>query len=183
MSDGLIYDTRPLLPGNGSHTIILSYFLPLADSPEIVIPLPYQTRLVSILLQEGTHLRSDQLKPAGVEIVKNQAYDKYIGQNISAGDTLTFTVRASSSANNPLTILLGVSLIALVTVGSLYWLAWGRKASVSPLAAGLTGEEMALIRHIAQLDEAFEAGRINRFEYEARRADLKATLAEELQDK
>ncbi len=57
-----------------------------------------------------------------------------------------------------------------------------RTLAPAPAAAGYTSEEAALAAEIAELDEAFAAGRVNRFDYEARRAALKAEMAALLED-
>jgi hypothetical protein len=71
---------------------------------------------------------------------------------------------------------------ALLVGGAAYWFFQQRAALSAPAAAGLTPQQETLIREIARLDEAYEAGRVDRFTYETRRADLKADLAAGLEN-
>ncbi len=169
-----IYDTDNLLPGERTQAIIFNYFLPVDGAREVSIPILYQTRQVTVLAQDGQRIRSDQLSEAGIEVIDQTAYTKYLGTDLAPGGTLTFRLQAAGAASSALPVILIALAGVLLVGGGAYWLAQRRGLLPEPVAAGLSPRDEALIREIAALDEAYEAGRVNRFEYEARRADLKA---------
>ena len=175
-----IYDTDQLLPGNRTQAIIVNYFLPYDGPREVAIPILYRTSQVTVLAQEGQRIRSEQLNDAGTEVIDQTAYVKYLGSDFAPGETLAFRLQPSSGASRALPVILLTAVGALIIGGVVYWVAQQRGLIPEPVEAKLSPREEGLIREIVQLDEAFEAGRINRFEYEARRADLKATLIEEM---
>lgn len=178
-----IYDTDPLLPGQRSHSIVVTYFLPFDGPRDVEIPILYQTRQVTLLADESERIRSAQLNSAGTEVIQNTAYNKYLSTALAAGDILKLRVSAGGASGRLAPILLASAAGVLLVGGGVYWIVQRRTSGPAPRVVGLTPRQEALAREIVQLDEAFEAGRINRFEYEARRADLKATLAEEMESR
>jgi mono/diheme cytochrome c family protein len=182
LAGDLIYDLQQMTPGSRSHTVIVSYFLPADGAREITVPLLYQTSQITVLAPEGRQISSSQLNPAGSEVISGAAYSKYLGQNLSPGSMLSFTVRPALSGRTTLQIVLGVALGVVVIGGAVLLIVQRRRWSAGEAEEGLQPEVEALIRQIAELDQAFEAGKLNRFEYEARRADLKATLAEKMEE-
>ncbi len=177
-----IYDTQEFPPGSQSESVVVTYFLPLSgNSREVSLPLDYTTTQATVLMQSGTKLRSGQLTAAGTQTISGESYDQFSGQNFNPGDTLIFTVQGPSPVTQALPLALGILAGVLVVGGLAYWLIVVRRQAPLPAAsAGLPPDEEALIREIAELDRAFEEGRIDRFEYEARRSDLKAAIAERL---
>jgi mono/diheme cytochrome c family protein len=177
-----IYDTAQMLPGTRSHAIVMNYFLPYEDARDIEIPLFFNTSQVTVLVQEGQRIRSDQLTEAGTEVIDQNAYANYIGQDLSAGDTLSLHITPGGSVGRVVPIVLLAAAGALLIGGTAYWFFQQRAAVSSSGAIGLTPQNEALVHEIARLDEAYEAGRVDRFTYETRRADLKAELAAGLEN-
>ncbi len=176
-----IYDTDLMLPGNRSHNIVVTYFLPFNGSREVRLPILYNTRQVTVLAQEGQRVRADGLNEAGTEVIGDVAYNQYIGTDFSPADTLTLRIQRQVALQNFLPLVMG-SLAALLLIAAVvYWLIQRRTLVPVPVVAGLTPQQEALLREIVRLDEEFAAGRINRLIYEAQRAELKATLAELMQ--
>ena len=122
----------------------------------------------------------------GVEVVEGQAYNKYLAQGLSAGDTLSFRIQGAGLTGNlaPILAAVGGALAVLLAVGAGFarYLRGGGQPDVPTAASTFTAEQEALIRQIADLDDTFEAGRVNRLEYEAMRVDHKAKLAELFED-
>ncbi len=177
----VIYDTRQVLPGQQSHSVIVNYFLPLDSSREISIPVTYQTNRVTVLLQGEQKLRSEMLSPAGSEVIGGQAYNQYVGQSLSPASTLTFKLQSSALGRNTVPLLLSVLLVAILIGGAALIITRNRRAMTEPASSvpsGMTHDQQQIIAQIAELDEAFEAGRIDRFTYEVRRAELKAAITE-----
>lgn len=186
-SGGKIYDTEQVLPGERSHSIIVQYILPMKGTREISLPMPYGANQVTVLGQGEATIRSSQLTAAGTAQISGQSYDQYTGQPIPKGGTLTITVAppglGSTLSGLALPLLVGIAAL-LVVGGGTFWVIRRRVEGedLTPALAALTSEEQALIRQIADLDDAYDAGTVNRLEYEARRAELKARVAEGLQE-
>ncbi len=176
-----IYDTDLMLPGDRSHNIIVTYFLPFNGSREVELPILYNTRQVTVLVQEGQSVRSAQLSEVGTEVIGDVTYHQYTGTALSPADALIFRVQRQVGMENFLPLVMGSLAALLLIAGVVYWLIQRRTLAPVPVTVGLTSQQEALVREIARLDEEFAAGRINRLIYEAQRADLKATLAELMQ--
>lgn len=182
-----IYDTQQVSPGDSSHAIIVQYFLPFDGAREIDIPLPHGANQITVLTQGESEIDSDQLNPAGTQNIEGDVYTQYVGQGLGPGDTLHLTIGAAGFAANlgdwALPALVGFGTLLLVG-GGVYWIANRRAAGgdLSDALDELSTEQETLIRQIAELDNAYDAGKINRLDYEAQRAELKAALADELQD-
>ena len=181
-SETTYYDTQRLQPGAQSLAVIVNYFLPYEGSGEYEFPVRYDTRQATILAQEGHRVRAGLLNEAGSQTIDGIPYAMYSGQNFAAGDTLTVEVRAGGAATSALPVVLAVAAGVLLAAGVGYWLL---QRNAAPLLAveGLSARQEGIIAEIAALDEAHEAGRVNRFEYEARRAALKAELAAEVAER
>lgn len=178
------YDLSQLPPGSRSHAIIVNYFLPYDGEAEVDIPILYRTEQVTVLAQEGQRARSDQVSEAGSEVIAETPYTKYTGQGLAAGDTLSLEVRtrAQGIGGNTLSIVLAALAGVLLVAGVGYWFLQREEPEPATRAdASLPGRAEALVEAIAQLDADFEAGRVNRFEYESRRAELKAELTAALE--
>jgi hypothetical protein len=183
-ADGLIYDTRQVIPGQESHVVTASYIVPFNGSGQISLPITYPTRAVTVLIEEGIQVRSPLLADGGSQVIQEQAFHKYLAQNLAAGQPLDLQIGSAVGWVEVLRIVLAV-LIGLLGVASvIYWLLIARKRGKSTdvetdqPSEPLDAERQELLRQIGALDEALEAGKINRFEWETRRAELKAQMVE-----
>ena len=177
----VVYDTEQLYPGSQSQAVIVNYFVPYDGPREIELPIAYDTAQLNLLVEDGQRVRSDAITEAGSEVIEQLPYDKYLAQALAAGDSVT--LRIQPEANRNLLPTIGFVLAGvLIVAGVAFWFVQRRALAPAPAAAGYSSEEAALAAEIAELDEAFEAGRINRFDYEARRAALKAEMAALLED-
>lgn len=186
-ADGSIYDTRQVIPGQDPHVVTASYIVPFSGSGQISLPITYPTRAVNVLIDEQIQVRSPALTDGGTQVIQEQAYHKYQAQDLAAGQSLDLQIGSEARWAEIVQIVLAV-LVGLLGIASvLYWLLIARRRSKAPrvetadLSAPLDAERQELIRQIAALDEAHEAGKINRFEWETRRAELKAELAEKME--
>lgn len=180
-----IYDTTQVLPGERSHAIIVSYVLPFdGSSRDVEIPLDYGAEQITVLVQGEVDVRASGLSEAGVQDIQGEVFDQYVGTQLAPGDTLTLRLSAGGFLGGlpdwVLPALIGLG-VALVVGGGAIWVINRRTAEdiddedddrVVP------DDQAALLRQIAELDDAYDAGRIDRFEYDTRRAELKARLAE-----
>jgi hypothetical protein len=183
-ADGLIYDTRQVIPGQESHAVTVSYIVPFDGSGQLTLPITYTTRAVTVLIEEGIQVRSPVLADGGSQVIQEQAYHKYLAQNLTAGQSLDLQIGSGVGWVEILRIVLAVLVGVLGIASVLYWLLVARKRGRAPDTepdrppAHPDADRQELLRQIAALDEALEAGKINRFEWETRRAELKAELAE-----
>lgn len=181
VQDGnLIYDTQQVLPGTQSHSIVMTYFLPFDGPVDVSMPVQYDTGQVTLLAQDGQTVRSDVLAEAGSEVIGDTAYSEYIAQDLQAGTLLEFRVQHPVVSSGSIPLLLGGLAAVLLAAGIVFWLLQRRDEVLEPAGASFGADAEALLHEIAELDDAYEAGRINRLDYEARRAELKAELAAEL---
>lgn len=174
------YDTQQLLPGERSAAIIVNYFLPFDGSAEVELPVLYNTRQVTVLAQEGQRARSDSLVEVGEEVIEETVYTQYAGQGLPAGGTLALSLAARGGAGGSLPVILAVLAGVLIMGGVGYWVFQRGEDAPAPAAAGVSDRAGTLMAEIAALDDALEAGKINRYEHEAHRAALKAELAAEV---
>ncbi len=188
-----IYDTQMVLPGQGSHAIIVSYILPFEGSREVEIPFEFGAAQVTVLSQGEGQIRSSALESAGAETIGGETFNKYVGSNIGPGETLAMRVSTGSflSTLEPYLLpgLIGLGVL-LILGGGAYWYFTRSRADeyedgeidAEDVEGGFTPEQEALLKQIADLDNDYDAGKINRFDYEARRAEIKARLAELLRE-
>ncbi|MBN1427747.1 MAG: hypothetical protein JXB07_05130 [Anaerolineae bacterium] len=184
VSDGHVYDTRQVLPGEESHMITANYVLPFSETRQISFPITYPTHVVTVLAEEEIKVTSLVLTDGGSQVIQGQAFLKYQAYNLTAGQSLDLQIEPASGWISTLRFFLA-GLIILLAIASLFygWLfvrGHGklRGKHTDRFAISLGPEHQGLIGQIAALDESFEAGKLNRFEWEAQRAELKAKLAE-----
>lgn len=178
--DNLIYDTQPLLPGQGSDTVSAQYIVPYNDnSRDFTFPIQYSTTLINVLTPPEMTLSGGSFTKGPDKSFNGQTLSAYTMNNPSAGQPLTFHVSSGMQPIEILKLVLAIILVLLVITGGVYWFMRQRaQAAPIPVLGGEASE--ALIRQIAALDDAYREGKINRLDYEARRAELKAQAAEQM---
>lgn len=185
-----VADTLPVLP-NQDHIIQLVYLVPYEGDAIIEQPLNYPLNgQVRLLLRPDTlEVISDQLAPIGPQVVGDTTYKGYGGTlQLGASDVLSFELRGAAASaaaqleqpvvtSNNLLLIGGLVLIVLgAVVGGLYFVYRGRGAKTTPTRDARLID--ALVRQIAELDEAHENGEINHDLYRRQRKQLKDRLAE-----
>ncbi len=177
-----IYDTEQVLPGNKSDTVSFSYVVPFSGSRDVSLDVAYPTDQVNVLAQPDLDVSSAVLKNLGQAAIPGENYIRYSADHLTAGQALAFRVSTPVQLIDVLRTALSVLLAALVVVSGALWFLGRRNASLP--AGAETGDtvDQGLVEQIAALDDDFEAGKINRYEYEQRRAELKAELAEKLEE-
>jgi hypothetical protein len=178
-----------VLPGE-DHDVQFSYFIPYTDSAVIEQPVYYITDAsVRLLLHpDALHLTSKQLTSAGTQTIDSLIYQLFTGQLVlKPGDTLRYDLAgappsagmtaAANSAQLPIVLIIGL-VIEVAIVALLFTVYLRRRKPSAPSRQALTD---ALIRQIADLDNQRSAGTIEEADYQARRSQLKARLAELMQ--
>ncbi len=182
--DGTVFDTQPLFPGEASKNILVTYFVPFEGERDVPITAEYQINEMVMLLEDGPNFRVDALTAGGIEVVDGVAYQQFSGSDISAGEVILFRVQPPVSLEQSLPLIIATVVLILIAAGVLYRLVWGVPETSTPTIkaspATYTEQQQALARQIAALDQAFAAGSLNRFDYEANRAKFKAQLINSL---
>lgn len=176
--DPYVYDTQAIYPGEQSHNVVMQYFVPGEGRMDIDIPLPYHTAQLTVVSASASEVKSSMLSEGAPQMMGGQSSATYVTTDVAAGETLSFSLRPAASF--PWTIVLG-ALAAVIVAGAAYVTFFrGGSQPAAVQSSDYAGEQISLLQRIAELDDAYEAGKINRIEYEARRAELKSLLAEEL---
>lgn len=176
-------DTQAVLPGTGSHEVLYSFELPAARTVFLAFPVRYPLAGEVILVPPALRVRSDQVVDSGPQQIQGGTYEQYAGGSLSPGQTLDLTIFNQSQGpagleqQPTLFLLVGLGLLALglLCAGLSVW----RRRRLSKARPPQVGfEREALLRAIAALDDAHEAGQLEEEPYRRRREELKARLLE-----
>ncbi len=201
----ILYDTRPVLPGDGSRQVFVRYRLSYADeSAGISFPVPYETELLNVLvadlpgLEVDLSLEGELREPAGQETIQGVLFRRWSAP-VSSSSPVQLSLRGLIGAGGrdprqdrepqlnrelqvaapPLDVrvpLVFGSVVALVLLASLA-LFFQRERAKSPK----TPERMAarrgeLIDKIARLDDLHALGELDERAWQKKRASLKREL-------
>lgn len=193
-------DTLALRPGAGALTLLVRYTLPYESGMTVAHPLFYDTATSTIILPDsGVEVAGEPwLAQPAQQFGQDETFLNYSRAGLAAGEAITFqlqgrprvvtTAGGTATVNrNPTTDLLigGAALLLAAGIGIVVWRAWrerqattaGWEAGVETLAAATGQTQDELLRAIARLDDAYEAGQIEESAYQSQRAELKARLA------
>ena len=193
-------DPLPVRPGDAALTLLVQYALPYSDGVTISHPLFYDTASGAIILADnGVQVGgADWVEGTPQSFGEGQVFRNFGHAPLAAGQTMTIQLQGRPSVVNDASgvavanrnttneLLIGGGTLLLAAVGGIFlWRYWqGRRetaeepapAYAAP-AAATTTERDALLRQIAVLDDAFEAGRLDEADYRAQRDQLKRRLA------
>ena len=193
-------DPLPLRPGEGALTMLVRYALPYTDGVRISHPIFYETAQSAIILPDVgvTVTNTPWVEQPPQSFGQSETFLNFVGPDVPAGQTITIdlegrpTILTNTSgaavANRDQTteLLIGGGALLLAAVGGIFlWRAWQKRAAAEDeaweeeveIAAGKEADGDALLRAIADLDDAFEAGGMDEASYQAKRAELKQQLA------
>ncbi|MEW6568417.1 MAG: c-type cytochrome [Chloroflexota bacterium] len=174
---GFTFST-PLIPGEGTAQAAVIFSLPFSGSMELSQPMSLTADSAVILIQEGgLRARGAGLADAGTASMAGTVLHQYVAGPFQPGESLTLTLSARRPFPWPL-VIGGAALLAATAAAGLWWLRLRRRAT-GPSTAGSEREadlKETLLRALADLDDAFEAGELEEDDYRARRQDLKRQL-------
>jgi len=188
LADG-IADTAPIRPGQSTAESILVYNLPYVDELELSRPMPYNVSKLTIFIpaDAGVEVDGDGIQPGEVFQAQGTALETYLADDLPAGDSLTLRLsgkpQVSSSAAVPSphtrpepsqTQSMVIGVIAIVGAVALSYLYWQGHLTRSRLSA--LDSQSTLLQALADLDDDFEAGRVQDKAYRARRTKMKEEL-------
>jgi mono/diheme cytochrome c family protein len=193
-------DPLPLRPGPGALNLLVRYELPYRSGMTVAHPVFYDTASSTIILPDaGVSVTG----PSWVEQPPQQfgqgdTFRNYSRATIPAGEPVTIQLQGrprlvsgaeGTALNRNMTVELligGAAFLLAVGAGIIVWRSWrGRRevdeewgSVVDSAVAGETRDtQEALLKTIAELDDAYEAGQIEEAAYQRQRAELKQRLA------
>jgi hypothetical protein len=197
--DGGYADTTPIPPGAESLSIIASYKVPYEDTLTLSIPLRADVASANVMMQEqGAKLSSDQLQFVESRQFQNDSFSIYSAANLKKDQALTLNLTGlnhltfsgetdTSGTNTPdgsfnqdqlrwIVVGLGGLVIVFVAVGYPYLRPQLSHQPPSDGDPNLRRQKLLLL--LARLDEAFEAGELDKQIYHRARAKYKAELVQ-----
>ena len=182
-------DTMPVLPGG--REIVYTYNVTYSGGKyNFRHKLHYPVTGFNLFVEgEDIKIVSDRMANMGPMDMGTGTYYVYLrGQDLKSGETVSATISGLPGSFNPkLMIILVAAALAVMAVGAgvVYRKTRG-KTRVQPVrvegkpalstAEGYDRREQKLLIELAQLDDDFDAGRIQEEAYRARRAAKKAQL-------
>jgi mono/diheme cytochrome c family protein len=177
-------DTAPVRPGVMSAQLVFSYALPYQGSLDFSQPVLHPVEAVVVLIPEGgLRLTGEGVEDQGVREASGSNAHSYTLGPLEAGETLAFRLsgrlrQASTSGNVLSSVAIGAAVLGVSLIAAGLW--WYRRPSAvrstpDGASSDVEGRE-ALLRELAELDDAHEAGRIDAPTYARRREQLKRRL-------
>ncbi len=193
-------DPLPLRPGDGALTLLVTYELPYSDGMRIAHPIFYETATSTIILSDvGVEVtNAPWVAQPPQTFGQGQTFLNYVGPGVPAGETITIELAGRPSivtgaagaavVNRDQTaeLLIGGGALLLAAVGGIFlWRYWqGRHIAdeaewedeaEAAVVGSVTKDE--LLRAIADLDNAYEAGGMDETTYKEQREQMKGRLA------
>ena len=181
---------EPLRPGGQGAQIVFSYEVPFEGTVDITRPVTMPVNAVTVLVAEdGPRLEGEQLVDRGERQAGGEKFHQYDIPSLAAGQEISMTLRGPSFFTRLVPQSLDLSWVigTLVFVAALAVIAWWYRpwiAQGDEAAASTPGDESLEERHdwllaaIADLDEAYEDGKVEEAAYRRRRKELKNQLVE-----
>ncbi len=201
----VLYDTRPVPPGEGSRQIFLRYRLPYSgDSADIVFPVPYDTSTLNLLVADLPELEvaltigSETQESAGQETIQGVFFHLWsapvasstpvhvsLRGLIAAGgldprpDRGTTPSREMPVSAPPLDARVPLafgSIVGLLLVAALLLFVYRERTKSPPTKEQLAARREELIDRIARLDDLHALGELEEKSWKSERASLKSEL-------
>jgi mono/diheme cytochrome c family protein len=181
--EGGFLDQEPLIPGEAQE-LVFGFILPYERDLDFRQPIDYSVDGAIILTAQGApQVRGERLEDRGVQDMGGVMMHSYALGSAVAGDTLTLQIsgrhplQASTLPSTSLLLGAGALAAALVVVGLWFFRVRDVSTAVSkPPGEAPKATKDSLLRKIAALDDAYDAGSIEESVYRERRADLKRDL-------
>lgn len=187
---GMVYDTQPVYPGEGAMTMVLRYLLPSQRTITLDLMQPYDVNTVSVMVAEGMEVTNEDFSVGRSAEFDGVTYTVYNGSGVAAGEDLVIELKRASSI--PIVSIIGIAVAVGALGGVVYLIATGALKPIEdeeeaedtdepedgpPASTSMGGRAQELVAEIQALDQDFAEGKLNRIEYEAKRAELKRELA------
>ena len=203
----LIYDTAPVIPGEGTRQIILRYFIPYTgEQLELNQGFLYPIQQINLLAPDltGLSVEVDSLQFQGVQDIQGQPFRFWQAEDLPPGAVVLRlgglpqpgevpqpaqgnpqAAPSSVPQLDPRTPWILGGFVALILVGVLL-LAWRQgNGQIADSAEALREEQEKLVAAIARLDDLHALGELDDDRWQEQRSQLKSrllTVAAQLQE-
>ena len=201
----ILYDTRPVLPGDGSRQIFVRYRLSYPDeSARISFPVPYETELLNVLvadlpgLEVDLSLEGEIRDPADQETIQGVLFRRWSAP-VSGHSPVQLSLRGLIGAGGrdprqdrepqlnrelqvaapPLDVRIPLvfgSVVALILLVSVVFFFQRERVKNPPSAEQMAARRGELIDRIARLDDLHALGELEKRAWQKERASLKSEL-------
>jgi mono/diheme cytochrome c family protein len=183
--EGGLLDREPLIPGRPNE-LVFGFRLPYQSKLEFRQPIDFPVEGAIVLTTQGApQVRGEELEDGGIQDMGGVMMHSYTLGPVAEGEVLTLQIsgrhpmKTSSLPSADLLLGGGALAAALIVVGLWMYRAQGAEPDVADGGNGATRE--SLLREIASLDDAYEAGSVEASVYQSRRADLKRELLQRME--
>ncbi len=201
--EGGLYDTEPVVPGAETSLVFFSYHV-MAGTDAILLPrqFAYPVAILNVLAaQPGLTLQSDQLTSMGQKAFQGREYLFYAARDLPANATVDLALTStgeteggaampggspaagapaagtSTDGNQGLLRWFGFGLAFLaIAVAIVYPFVTRRPARAPAPSLRVDLQARRLLADLADLEDAYEAGRVESATYQQRRAELYEAL-------
>ncbi len=179
-------DTAPLLPGESSGQILVTYALPYSDNLTLERPIILPTKQINILLPTalGLSLSGDNMVYSGQqEMGEGVVVDVYTIEGLDVGDMVQLDVSGKlvmpgsdpaaveSSLSGQQGLAVGGIVLGLALIGVGLW--WYLRSRQTEPEETFPEEFEEIVEQIVQLDEAHDQQEINDEQYQTQRDVLR----------
>ena len=201
----ILYDTRPVPPGEGSRQIFVRYRLPYTgDSAEISFPVPYDTAMLNLLVADLPDLEvelsiADEVQVSeGEETIQGVFFRRWSAP-VSSSYPVLVTLRGliaeggrdprperGTQLNREMPVaappldaripLAFGSIVILVLAAALALFVHRQRTKSPPTAEQMAARREELIDRIARLDDLHALGELEESAWQSERASLKREL-------
>lgn len=165
----LLLDTAPVVPGYPSAEVFFSYAVPFTDDLEFekVFNLPIENIEFLVAEDSGISLQGEGIAYNGTIDTETGTAVSYIALGLDPGQAFNFKLVTQKALGTGKGWEIGIGLGSLAAAGgAIYWLYRGKQKVVLPKAAD------PILLEIAQLDAAYEAGKVRKDDYIQKRRRL-----------
>ncbi|MGI8550095.1 MAG: hypothetical protein ACR2PL_04730 [Dehalococcoidia bacterium] len=171
--------TVPVQPGVSP--IAFTYTLPFQSSRvSYSRPIRYPTALAEIILANGLQASSPQLTGHNSVRLGTRSFDSIQGTDLAANGAFSVSFAGLPGESRPMlprdALRTQILLVLIVVAATVVGVGTYRGRLTSVQSRPLTRERGRLLQRIAQLDDRFEAGKMDRTGYLRERAAAKACL-------
>ena len=205
LSGEIVYDTRPVPPGESSRQIFVRYRLPFdSDSAEMTFPVPYEIGQLNLLVADlpglavDVSLADDERATSSQETIQGVLFSRWSAP-VSADANVRVALRGLIAAGAldprpggetqlnrempvaapPLDTRIPLTLsavVGLLLLGVLALFFQRERARAAPTAAEMAARRQELLAQIARLDDLHALGELEINAWQRKRARLKSEL-------
>ncbi|MFP3852673.1 MAG: c-type cytochrome [Anaerolineales bacterium] len=185
---------EPLRPSGQGAQIVFSYQVPFEGTTELSRPLTMPVSAVTVLIADGgPQVEAEQVVDRGQRQAGGENFHQYDLPSREAGQQLVITLQGPSFWSRlapdslDLEWVIGGLVFLLALAATLWWYrpwisaATSEGESIATKDRAESERQEWLVKAIADLDEAFEAGKVEEAAYRRRRQELKEQLIDLMQ--